>query len=117
MTNPTTQLNHSGMSVLSWSVFACLLLLLVSCRAQAQLATAALNGVVKDSSGAVIPGATVELKNANTNVTHTALTNADGIYVLLQIPPGTYMLLISKAGFETKTQGPFTLSVNQTTSF
>lgn len=117
MRSTATQPKNSPMSFVFCLAFVCLFFLFVPCGAQAQLATAALNGVVNDSSGAVIPGATVELKNMNTNVTQTALTNGSGIYVLLQIPPGTYTLTISKPGFETKTQGPFTLTVNQTSSF
>lgn len=114
--NPNAKSNHLGVLALCCLVLGPLLLFFPG-GAQAQLATAALNGVVKDSSGAVIPGATVELRNTNTNVTQTALTNSAGIYVLLQVPPGTYRLRVSKPGFETKTQGQFTLSVNQTTSF
>ncbi len=98
-----------------WAFFTCLLLVPLSARAQ--LATAAINGVVKDPSGAVIPGATVALKNVATNVSQTARTNNDGVYVILNIVPGNYTVEVSKEGFESKTQSQVTLNVNQTTTF
>ncbi len=85
--------------------------------ARAQLATASINGVIKDSAGGVVPGATVLLKNVATNVTETARTNNAGVYAILNVPPGNYTLQVSKTGFQTKTQSQFTLAVNQTASF
>ena len=83
----------------------------------AQVATASINGVVRDSTGAVIPSATVLLTNVATNVTQKTTSDSTGVYVLLNIPAGNYTLTVSKTGFQTKTQSQFTLNVNQTTSF
>jgi outer membrane receptor protein involved in Fe transport len=85
--------------------------------ARAQRSTASINGTVKDSTGAVVPAATVTLTNTATNVVQTAVTNATGDYVILNILPGQYTLKASKEGFEAVTQAEFTLDVNQTTSF
>jgi hypothetical protein len=80
-------------------------------------ASASINGSVRDASGAVIPQATVQLKNVQTSVTWTVATNAVGDYAILNIPPGTYTLLVSKQGFAPAEQAKFTLFVNQTGTF
>ena len=82
----------------------------------AQVATAAINGTVTDPSGAVIPGATVSLKNIATNVERTTTTNSAGNYVLVNINPGPYTVTVHKDGFSTATQPQFELQVNQTST-
>jgi hypothetical protein len=47
-------------------------------RAWAQLSTASINGTVRDSTGAVVPGATLTLTNTGTNVAQTAVTKRHG---------------------------------------
>src|SRR5256714_8654598 len=84
--------------------------------AQAQISTASLNGTVTDPSGAVIPGATVTLKNVATNVERTTSTNSAGNYVLVNINPGRYTLTVHKDGFSTVSQPEFPLEVNQTST-
>jgi hypothetical protein len=60
-------------------------------------------GTVTDKGGAVVPDAAVELLNASTNESKTATTAAAGEYAFANVPPGTYTLKISKAGFATTT--------------
>ena len=55
----------------------------------AQPANGRVNGVVRDASGAVVPGATVTLTNQATKATHTATSAADGSYSL-SVPAGVY---------------------------
>jgi hypothetical protein len=55
----------------------------------AQPASGKVSGVVRDASGAVVPGATVTLTNQATRATHTATTGADGSYSV-SVPAGTY---------------------------
>ena len=96
----------------------CLLTLTASqASLRAQLSTAAVNGVVRDSSGSAVPGAAVTLKNTATGVQHTADSNQAGNYVFLSVAPGTYTLEASHAGFEKVHIEPFTLEVNQTATF
>src|SRR5438477_7186812 len=83
---------------------------------QAQIATASLNGTVSDPSGAVIPGATVNLKNVATNGERTTNTNSAGQYVLVNISPGRYTLTVHKDGFSTVAHPEFTLQVNQSST-
>src|SRR6266704_3841246 len=75
-------------------------------------ATATLNGVVRDSSGAVIPQATVTLHNTNTGTDREGLTNDSGLYVFVSVPPGEYVLKVTKDGFTTATQAAHVV-VNQ----
>lgn len=95
---------------------AALSLLLTGGVVQAQIATASLNGTVTDPSGALIPGATVSLKNVATNIERTTSTNSAGHYVLVNINPGRYTLTVHKDGFSTVTQPEFALEVNQTST-
>src|SRR5713101_8443164 len=76
-------------------------------------ATATLNGVVRDSSGAVIPQATVTLHNTNTGTDREGLTNDSGLYVFVSVPPGEYVLKVTKDGFTTATQEGLHVVVNQ----
>ena len=59
-----------------------------------------MTGAVTDSSGAVLAGATVTLKNAATGQSYTATTNAQGVYRFSEIPPGEgYSATFSASGF------------------
>jgi hypothetical protein len=93
-----------------WSL-ALVLILVIPHSASAQ-ATATLNGVVRDSSAAVIPQATVTLQNTDTGTERESLTNDSGLYVFVSVPPGEYVLNVTKEGFTTATQGLHVL-VNQ----
>jgi len=93
------------------SLLALVLILVIPHSASAQ-ATATLNGVVRDSSGAVIPKATVILQNTNTGTERESLTNDSGLYVFVSVQPGEYVLKVTKEGFTTATQGLHVL-VNQ----
>lgn len=58
-------------------------------------------GVVADQNGAVIPGATVTATLASTNYTRTSVTDAEGRYRLVELPPGAYALRAEAKGFST----------------
>ena len=105
----------------SWYLAASLILLtnlwLMSPVAIGQQATATINGVVKDQTGAAIPNARVDLTNVNTAVVRTTTTNNDGVYAFPSVVPGAYTLQASAAGFTTVKQAETTLQVNQTATF
>ncbi len=65
----------------------------------AQEQTVSIQGVVKDASGAVLPGATVEARNPLAG-TNTAVTNADGVYRFPALPPGKYEITSTLQGFK-----------------
>ena len=90
-----------------------LILILVIPHSASAQATATLNGVVRDSSGAVIPQATVTLQNTDTGTERESLSNDSGLYVFVSVPPGEYVLKVAKVGFTTATQAGLHVLVNQ----
>ena len=78
-----------------------------------QLTTGSITGTVTDQSGAAIPGATVTLKNADTGIVHTTLTNETGKYEALSLPAGTYEISASLAGFQTAVRTGIALALGQ----
>ena len=96
-------------------ILALLLILGGVCeRAYSQLSSASVTGVIRDSTGAVVPNATVVLKNVNTNVEHRAETNSAGNFAVLNITPGRYTLDATAQGFRPARVSEFDLVVNQT---
>lgn len=68
-----------------------------------QGSSAALNGTVKDPSGAVVPGAQVIATETSTNVQTKAVSTSTGTYSIPTLPPGTYKITASHAGFNPAT--------------
>jgi hypothetical protein len=65
-------------------------------------AQATLSGVVKDTSGAVLPGVTVETASrVLIEKVRTAVTDGTGQYRLSELPPGPYMVTFTLTGFRT----------------
>jgi hypothetical protein len=71
---------------------------------QAQGLTGQISGVITDSGGGVIPGATVTIKNVGTNSTRDTVTGADGAFVFPDLLAGTYDLTAKLEGFKTYEQ-------------
>ncbi len=86
-------------------------LLLISSMAAAQSATSALNGHVRDQSGAVLPGVTVTATQTDTGVVRDAVTDGDGAYLLSNLPTGPYRLEASLQGFRSYVQTGIVLQV------
>ena len=80
---------------------------------QAQQATAELTGTVKDATGAVVVGAKVTLRNAETNISRSLNTTADGNYLFSLIPIGTYEVTVEQQGFNKYVRKGITLQINQ----
>src|SRR5207247_7837885 len=78
-------------------ILLCLITILVfsTVTALAQLSTASLNGVVRDSTGAVVAKASVTLRNSDTGVERNTITNDAGTYVFSDINPGRYTLTVT----------------------
>ncbi len=81
--------------------------------AQTQITTGVVQGTVTDPTGAPLPGVTVETRNPGTNQTRTLTTGADGRFVFLQLPPGTYTVRFSLAGFATLIQEEVPVTVGR----
>ncbi|HSE24207.1 MAG TPA: TonB-dependent receptor [Pyrinomonadaceae bacterium] len=69
--------------------------------AQTQITTGTIQGTVSDDNGAAVPGASVEVKNTETNFLRTVTTDEEGRFIVLQLPPGKYTVTVSKTGFAT----------------
>ena len=83
--------------------FALILALTAPGFALAQSTFGRVAGTVLDTSGAVLPGATITLTNQLTNQSQTTETNEVGAFVFPQTPPGTYRLEVALQGFKTAT--------------
>ena len=80
-------------------MLACMTVVLCSAHAQFR---ASIQGVVTDPQGAAVAGATVTLKNLETNETLTATTDDSGIYNFNALPSSKYSLTVEKGGFKKK---------------
>lgn len=80
-----------------------------------QVTTGSVQGVVTDSSGAVVPSANLELVNISTNAKYSARTNESGAYVFHLIPPGAYQLRVSFQGFRTAQVKGITVEIGRNT--
>jgi hypothetical protein len=76
--------------------------------------TGALTGTVTDSSGAVVPGATVTATSADTGQARTATTGADGVYTIGILQPGNYRVKFEAAGFKGVEIPSATVTVTET---
>ena len=77
-------------------------LLLLTCAAaetRAQATEGSIRGYLRDEQGAVLPGVSVEATSPTVGGTYTAVTDQDGHYRLLNLPPGTYGLTATLSGF------------------
>src|SRR5215475_9828973 len=97
-------------ALLTW--LACLLVMSVP-TALAQLPTAAVSGYVRDSSGAVIPQATVTASNRETGQTRTAPVSADGHYKIGALPVGAYDIKAEAVSFQQEVKTDLVLTVGQ----
>jgi hypothetical protein len=68
----------------------------------AQSTSATLSGTVMDPTGKVVPETDVSLTNIDTNIRFGTKTNEAGIYVLPNLPPGRYRLIVTKQGFKQR---------------
>src|SRR6266699_3761138 len=93
-----------------WSLL-CILVLSVS-PALAQ-ADGSISGVIRDASGAVIPGAMVTVTNPATNQVRSAISNEAGVYNFPVLQPGKYDIKVELPGFRTITQNGVELQVQQ----
>jgi hypothetical protein len=81
-----------------------LLILLIVCAARGQEFRGTVTGTVTDPNGANVAGATVVVKNTQTNIATTVTTNSDGAYTVPFLVPGTYNVTATADGFKTSTR-------------
>jgi hypothetical protein len=76
-------------------------LILASLSLSQNIVTGAISGTVTDPSGAIVPGAQVNLKSNTTGETQTTVTSSTGLYNFPLLKPGSYRVSISQSGFRT----------------
>ena len=74
---------------------------------------ASIQGTVEDSTGAVVPGATVTVTNQTTGVSKTAQTSGNGFYRVGELQPGSYTVSIADQGFQTNTTKDVVVAAEQ----
>ncbi len=79
----------------------------------AQSVDTAILGTVTDSSGAVVPGATVTILSEATGVTKAATTNAQGEFEVRYLTPGAYDVTVQANGFSSQTQKGIVVQISQ----
>ncbi len=72
-------------------------------------------GIVTDTSGGVVPGATLTITNINTNVTETVKSNESGNFNQTRLIPGTYRIKIEATGFKSTVVEPVVVNVDRAT--
>src|SRR5712692_9448483 len=97
------------------TMLKCLAMLLVLLLPATVCAQASLTGTVRDASGGVLPGVTVEASSpALIEKTRTAVTDGSGQYRIVDLRPGTYSLTFTLPGFTTVKRDGIELTGSQT---
>jgi hypothetical protein len=96
-------------------VFSCFCLA-GSASGQVQITSGSIQGTVVDEKGGAVADASVEARNLDTGLSRGVMTDSDGRFVFLSLPPGNYTITISKTGFATIAQTGVTLTVGQAMS-
>jgi hypothetical protein len=95
-----------GASVLAFLAF--------SLPAAAQSVGGSITGLVKDESGAAVPGASISAMNFAMNVTYTAISNNAGNYTITNVAVGSYVVKAELQGFKTAATKPMDVEAQQT---
>jgi len=90
-----------------------MMLTMILCGGAMAQDTGSITGTVRDSSGAVVPGATVKLMSSAIGVERAATTNAEGDYLEAALPIGTYDLSVTAQGFKAFDARGIILRVSQ----
>ncbi|OFW36536.1 MAG: hypothetical protein A3J28_18735, partial [Acidobacteria bacterium RIFCSPLOWO2_12_FULL_60_22] len=81
--------------------------------AMAQVTTGTISGTVQDSTGAVVPGVNITIRNTETGLTRAVASDEAGRYRAPNLPLGAYEVEGSKAGFQTEVRRGITLTVGR----
>ena len=105
---------HRGRAEGNYGTFSKILCsLAVVTLAFAQLPTGTILGVVKDASGAAVPGADVSITNTENGTSRRLTTGTDGSYRANALPVGTYEIKVGRDGFKTAERTGLKLDVSQ----
>ena len=92
----------------------CLCSAAVPAMPQSQASTGQIAGMVSDSQGAAIAKATVTAKNTQTGLSRSAISNDDGLYAIILLPPGMYNVTAEASGFASTNVKDVEVTVGRT---
>src|SRR5688572_2428942 len=90
-----------------------LLLIFVPAFLWGQITTGIISGTVGDSTGAVLPGVSVTVRNTETGISQTMVTDDGGRYSISQLGSGSYEVRADLAGFKSTLRSGITLTVGR----
>ena len=90
---------------------------LVAPSLQGQLTTGSLSGTVRDSSGALVPGAKINLLNEATSDGRATVSNSAGYFTFAAVQPGTYTVRVEASGFQLWRQTGISMNSGDTDLF
>jgi outer membrane receptor protein involved in Fe transport len=99
----------------SWRALALVVVCCIADASAAQIATATLDGTVRDETGGPLPGVSLMLKSTSTGATRTATTDVAGRYRIAALDPGTYDLRAELQNFKAAARTGIVLTVGGTT--
>ena len=98
-----------------WGGFCCLALLLgLVVPSHAQTVTGTIQGTITDTSGGVLPGVTVVIRNTETGAQRTVVTNESGLYTAPFVQLGRYVVTASLSGFGSVAREGIQVALNDT---
>lgn len=101
-----------GQRALGTFAHVCLILCLAALPALAQTITGRIDGHVYDTSGGVLPGATVTVLNEGTGLSITRVTDENGLFTVTNLPVGTYSVTAELQGFRRQQKTGFSLNAD-----
>src|SRR5215510_15978237 len=90
-----------------------ILITLATCQVFAQTSTATIVGSVRDTTGALVPGVTIDIKHVDSGLTRTVLSNETGSYAAPSLPVGPYEISTTMPGFKQGVRSGINLVVGQ----
>jgi hypothetical protein len=96
------------------AIFIVLVAALLATSSALAQSTATVQGTVSDSKGAVLPNATVVVRNKSTSAERTTQTDSEGNYQVAALPVGVYQIEVKVQGFKTQVADQVTLEVAKT---
>src|SRR5712691_13044448 len=106
----------TGIGLRSFGRFATAIVVLIAletCLVFAQTSTATILGVVKDTSGALVPGVTITVKHTESGLTRTVISSENGGYNAPLLPVGAYEITTTMPGFKQQVRSGIHLVVGQ----
>lgn len=99
--------------IASFLILGLLFLLVLATPTRAQTTTAKISGEVTDPNGAAVPGAKVTATNVQTNIARTVTADDEGRFLISELAPGQYEVLVERQGFSKELRRGLVLTVGR----